>query len=357
MQKSELQNLEQWFLASQRRLPWRKNPSPYRVLVSEIMLQQTRASAVIPYFENWMQRFPTISDLALAKEEEVIKLWEGLGYYSRARNLHFAAKLILDKFEGEIPSTLSELLSIKGIGEYTAGAILNFAFRQSAPAIDGNVLRVLSRYYGIEEEISTSIAKKKIKERIHEIHSATQSPWIASEALIELGAVVCVRSPTCESCPLRRDCFAYNHLKIETLPYKKARSAIQKIERITAILVSEDRKILIRKIPPGEIMQDLYEFPYFAFSQEKQEEYLSAYLKTLSSSLQVVEIKKWDKIYSHSFTKYKAFLHPYSVFCTKACPIVGHEWHHIENLCSLPFSSGHRKILSDMFTEEENSFL
>jgi len=165
----EIQALKRWFLEVQRDFPWREDPSPYRVWVSEVMLQQTRAEVVVPYFERWMARFPTVEVLAEAPLDEVIKLWEGLGYYSRARNLHQGAQQIVRDYGGKLPNSADKLKKIKGIGPYTVGAILSFAFHQKVPAVDGNVLRVMSRYQRIEEDIAKQKTVKMIGQRVAEI--------------------------------------------------------------------------------------------------------------------------------------------------------------------------------------------
>src|ERR1700722_10190653 len=179
----DIDSLKDWFVREKRDLPWRENPSPYAVWISEVMLQQTQASVVIPYFERWMARFPTVAVLAEASQGEVIKMWEGLGYYSRVRHLHQAAKDLMYRYAGDLPRTREGLEGIKGIGPYTRGAILSFAFHQKAAAVDGNVLRVLARYFAIEEEIEK--AKKSITELTESI-LPEEEPWIVMEGLIEL---------------------------------------------------------------------------------------------------------------------------------------------------------------------------
>ena len=164
MSPKELIHLKRWFLDQKRDFPWRENPSPYAVWVSEVMLQQTQAAVVISYFERWMQRFPTIQALADAPLEDVIKEWEGLGYYARARNLHAGARYVVENYEGQLPANAEQLYKIKGLGHYTVGAILSFAFQQRKAAVDGNVLRVLARYYGITDDIGKSATVKKCKD-------------------------------------------------------------------------------------------------------------------------------------------------------------------------------------------------
>jgi A/G-specific adenine glycosylase len=212
-----MRELNSWFLENRRELPWRIDPTPYRVWISEVMLQQTRASVVIPYFERWMTLFPDVAALAAAPIERVIKTWEGLGYYSRARNLHRGAQQMVESFGGEVPSDREALMSIKGLGPYTIGAILSFGFQKRAAAVDGNVTRVLARYFSIEENVGRQSVKRLIGEKAEAILDERE-PWVTAEALIELGATVCTPKPFCELCPLQKSCLGKD--KAESLPIK-----------------------------------------------------------------------------------------------------------------------------------------
>jgi A/G-specific adenine glycosylase len=183
MQTCEVEKLRSWFLSQRRDLPWRENTTPYAVWVSEIMLQQTQVAVVIPYFQRWMDKFPTICSLAAASIEEVIKEWEGLGYYARARNLHAGAQYVVKNHAGELPETEAELRKIKGLGDYTIGAIRSFAFNHKAATVDGNVLRVLARYYGISDDISKMKSVKKFQGLAQSLLPEIE-PWIISESLM-----------------------------------------------------------------------------------------------------------------------------------------------------------------------------
>ena len=198
-EKKDIEALKAWFLKEKRDLPWRENASPYWVWVSEVMLQQTQVSVVVPYFIRWMKKFPTISALAAAQCEDVIKTWEGLGYYSRARNLHKGAQTIVSNYNGKLPKTRNELLAIKGLGLYTANAILAFAFKKKAAPVDGNVRRVLARYDGVYESIDKTKVQKEIQSRAEKLLPERQS-YLISEALIELGALICKKKT--QLCPM-----------------------------------------------------------------------------------------------------------------------------------------------------------
>lgn len=334
----QIHKLHDWFRENQRDFPWRVERTPYRVLVSEIMLQQTRASVVVPYFEKWMELFPTPQALAEASLEEVIKCWEGLGYYSRARNLHAAAKQIVKEFEGKIPEDPELLAKIRGLGPYTIGAILSFAFRKKAAAIDGNVSRVLSRYFSLEENIQKAGPKKKLEELALE-SLEEKEPWVTAEAWIELGATLCAKKPECEKCPLQEGCLGYQTGKAEYLPIKSEAPPVTKLFR-TVFLLEVEGYLLVKKQEKGQIMADLYEFPYV----EKLSFFKTFPLKKL-------------KLVKHSFTRYLAHLHPYHGLWQTRDEVFrflqsyginisqGYCWMEVQELKNLPFSSGHRKIM------------
>lgn len=344
-----MKELLEWFQKNKREFPWRIDRTPYKVWISEIMLQQTRASVVIPYFQRWLELFPDVKTLAAAPLESVIKAWEGLGYYSRARNLHAAAIEIVAKFHGEIPSSREDLESIRGLGPYTVGAILSFGFHQRAAAVDGNVTRVMARYFSIEEEVSKSEVKRKIQKRAEESLDLKE-PWVSAEALIELGATLCTPKPRCEACPLQKGCLGHRKNIAEALPIKKEEKKTLELRRIVAIIAA-DGKILLRKGEAGKVMADLYEFPYFEMGMERwpQKKILETIQKELNLELDFVEKLPETK---HTFTRYKAYLYPIRLEASSLLDVKNYCWVPIEHLARLPFSSGHRKILRVAFLEE-----
>lgn len=336
------QQLIRWFNAHKRDLPWRENISPYRVWVSEVMLQQTQVAVVIPYFQRWMERFPTVKSLADAHVDEVIKLWEGLGYYSRARNLHEGAKQICEMFGGELPDTPERLRKIKGIGPYTQGAILSFAFRKKYAAVDGNVIRVLTRYLGLHDDISKPATVKMIWEHAEAMVPDVE-PWSYNEGLIELGATVCGKTPRCQQCPIRGSCQGFAKGIAAQLPVKSKKQQSIDLTREVAVIEC-DSEYLVRKCPKGEIMQDLYEFPFREIS-----DVMSSFSDWVETSMGLA-ITKPDPLpsVSHGFTKYRVKLLPVKFRASEKVEVSGFQWIARDRLGELPFNSGHRRILSEL---------
>ena len=254
--------LQKWFRAHGRILPWRSNPTPYAVLVSEFMLQQTTVAAVKPFFQRWMKRFPDVAFLASAPEEEVLKHWEGLGYYSRARNLHCAAQAIVSQFGGVIPSDLELLRALPGVGPYTASAVAAFAFDQPVPVLDANIQRVITRLFDFQESITTSAGKKFLDQAAASLLPKTGGRHHAS-ALMDLGATICrAGQPDCVSCPVSCFCQAKEPA---TLPLKPAKKAVTQTEDCRAYCVQRGRIFLIQS--PGPVWRGLWILPPAAPSE------------------------------------------------------------------------------------------
>ncbi|MEN8249389.1 MAG: A/G-specific adenine glycosylase [Bacteroidota bacterium] len=248
-----------WYNRHKRPLPWRNTTDPYFIWLSEIILQQTRVVQGLPYYKSFTDNFPGISDLAKAKEETVLRLWQGLGYYTRARNLHKCAKVIVEDYNGKFPSTMKELLKLPGVGKYTAAAIASLAYDEVVPVIDGNVYRLLSRYFADETDISSSKAYN------HFYHLATQlidenDPGTFNQAMMEFGAVHCVpQNPDCDTCVLQEKCMAHAHNLQNKLPVKTKRVKTKK-RYLFYLIVKEGNKILMRERKEKDIWRGLYEF-------------------------------------------------------------------------------------------------
>lgn len=336
----DLDRLKAWFLETKRDLPWRNAPTPYAVWVSEIMLQQTQASVVVPYFERWMECFPTLQSLALASPERVLKLWEGLGYYSRARSLLEGAKMVCERFQGELPQEEHELRSIKGLGPYTVGAIRSFAFHQKATAVDGNVLRVVTRYCEIFDDISKTKTIRGVSSLV-ERSLPEDEPWVINEALIELGAMVCKKKPLCSSCPLKEGCRAHLKGSAHRIPFKPAPPQTILLHRRVPVICAQGH-LLVKHNKTHGVMRDLYEFPYIETGGSADEDMEKQILNLWG--LKVRCVGDLGKI-SHTFTRYKAQLQV-EIFSTEACvSIPDYEWRPLDELRTLPFSAGHKKIL------------
>jgi A/G-specific adenine glycosylase len=250
-----------WYLINKRDLPWRKTTNPYIIWLSEIMLQQTRVAQGLPFFLKFVEAFPTVFDLANANEESVLKLWQGLGYYSRARNLHATAKSIAFERQGVFPDNYSDLCSLKGVGEYTAAAIASFSFNEDVPVVDGNVFRVLARYFGMEHDISLPKTKKEFILLANEVLPKGNAGQF-NQAIMEFGALQCVpKNPNCQSCPLNTSCVALQKNKVAELPVKLKKTKV--VKRFFNYLVFEDddqNTVVVKRIAKG-IWHNLYEFP------------------------------------------------------------------------------------------------
>ena len=303
------------------------------------MLQQTQVSVVIPYFERWMELFPTLQDLATARIDEVIKAWEGLGYYSRARNLHAGAQEIMAEYDGQFPSTKEELLKIKGLGSYTAGAIMAFAYQEKAAAVDGNVRRVLARYYATEENIDLPRVQKQIEEQVYAMLPDTD-PHHVMEGLIELGALVCQRVPKCAKCPLSSGCKAYANGLQSDLPIRNKRQKTLALHRLVWVLIHDDC-VLIRQEAEGKVMADLWHFPFFELDGDIDLGKAGAKLESLIGK--VIYKQELEKI-KHGFTRYQATLYPHIWKAEKRSLLAGYRWVSRHEISSLPFCSGHRTL-------------
>ncbi|MBQ9988999.1 MAG: A/G-specific adenine glycosylase [Clostridia bacterium] len=258
-----------WFNTAGRALPFRKTKDPYHIWVSEIMAQQTRIAALIPYYEKFVAAFPTVTDLANAEEETVLAHWQGLGYYARARNLHKAAKIVRDEYQGALPKDAQALRALPGIGAYTAGAIASIAFDLPVPAVDGNVLRVFARLFGIESDVLKPQTNKQITALVTDM-MGYELPSVFTQAVMELGALVCLpASPNCAGCPIRELCTAYEQGKTEALPVRAAAPEKKTVPRYIALVFDANgERVLLRK-RTEKLLHNLFEFPSFDTEQER----------------------------------------------------------------------------------------
>lgn len=300
-----------WFAANARELPWRRTRDPYAVLVSEVMLQQTRVDTVVPAFLRWMERFPDIPSLAKAGQEEVLKAWEGLGYYSRALNLQRAARLILEHHGGQLPREDESLLALPGVGRYTAGAVQSLAFDLPREAIDGNVERVLCRLLDLETPAKDRRSQARFRKHIRGM-MAENSPRSVSEALMELGALVCLpRNPRCNGCPFDGDCLARQRGTVLDRPVPGKRMPARAIQAAIGIL-TDGRRIFLQKRPPEGLMANLWEFP--GGKLEEGESPRKALRRELFEELGI-RSREEEKVGTlrHSYTRFIVTLHVFLV--------------------------------------------
>jgi A/G-specific adenine glycosylase len=299
--------LLRWYGENQRPMPWRETRDAYRIWISEIMLQQTQVKTVREYYENFIRRFPDVQSLAMADIQEVMKAWEGLGYYSRARNLHRAARDVISRYDGRIPDSYREILSLPGVGRYTAGAVLSIAYGQRVPVLDGNVIRVLTRLFHITDDVNRTHTRRRLWELAGEL-VPDQEAALFNQALMELGALVCrPRDPGCDSCPLRGLCRARSLRIQEELPVKPARKVLPHYD-VTAGVIRNRNKILITLRPARGLLGGLWEFP--GGKREEGEDLESCLRREIREELGIpIRVEKPLLSVRHAYSHFRITLH------------------------------------------------
>jgi A/G-specific adenine glycosylase len=346
-----------WFATNARDLPWRRTHDPYAIWVSEIMLQQTQVKTVMPYWERWMRELPTIESAVKASSAKIHKLWEGLGYYTRVRNLQKAAQVIVEKHGGKFPETFDEVLALPGIGRYTAGAICSIAFNQPTPILDGNVIRVLTRSFGIAENPKEKKTNARLWQLAEELvgwalrcpprRGAETAPYLNScsslnQSFMELGALVCTpRNPQCLICPVKKLCVAFKENRTGELPNLGKRAAA--IARtFFAFVIERDGKFLVQQRPIGIVNAHLWEFPNFETNGEKKD------AKEIFDSAFDFKTAKFEpfRTIKHSITRYRMTLEAFHVRLKKSRTKAAGVWLSPKEFDSLAFSSAHKKLAS-----------
>ncbi|RSL31623.1 A/G-specific adenine glycosylase [Salibacterium salarium] len=338
-------NLLDWYQHTKRELPWRKNQDAYRVWVSEIMLQQTKVDTVIPYFNQFMEWFPTPEDLAYADEEKVMKAWEGLGYYSRVRNLQTAVKEVVEEYGGEVPSEKKHFSSLKGVGPYTAGAVLSIAYEKPEPAVDGNVMRVFSRILNITDDIGKAKTRKRFEAILPEFLEDVR-PSEFNQAVMELGALICTpKSPGCLLCPVQQHCEARKQGVQEELPIKEKKKAPTAKEMAAVVLKNEKGQILIHQRGEKGLLARLWEFPNVEVpAKHSRPDVLSEFLsKEYGMTVEVgSSIQKVQHVFSHLIWNITVF----EAWVTGAAErIEDCKWMTLEEAGHYAFPVSHQKIL------------
>ena len=341
-----VEGLLAWYRTHCRSLPWRETRDPYRIWLSEVMLQQTQVATVIPYYERFLSRFPTVSDLALASEEAVLKVWENLGYYARARQLHKAAKIITDTYGGMIPNRPEDLVRLPGVGAYTAGAISSIAFGQAVAAIDGNVRRVLCRFFALAEVMADKSGLSYLSGLLTPILPSGQAGDF-NQALMELGATICrPRDPLCEGCPLGENCLARVHATPEAFPSRTEKKNVPVRHAVAAVIRDSRGRILLVKRQPRGLLGSLWKFPG-GFAEPGEEP-----VQALKRSVQEeIGIKVRDGVFlatvRHAYTHFRLRLHVFSCPVSNGQPVKGsckeYRWTSPDEIQDLPLSKVDRQ--------------
>lgn len=351
MPELDPESLLRWYHSNKRDLPWRNTNDPYKIWVSEVMLQQTRVDTVISYYHRFLKAFPTIYDLASANRQIVLKHWEGLGYYSRARNLHDAAKTVVSEFNGTVPNTFKEINQLKGIGPYTSAAILSIAFQKKYAVVDGNVIRVITRYLGIEDDIRKSSTKNLVKQYVDKIIPGNQ-PGDFNQAVMELGATICKPvAPACSACPISKNCIASNSAKTQVIPYKSPAKKIPHHHIAVGLLVDSDARLLVSRRPEHKMLGGLWEFP--GGKQEKGETLGDTVNRELQEELGVtVTVYEKFKELNHAYSHFKITLHAFWCRIDSGTPkpnaATALRWVTTDEMNSLPFPTANKRVLNDL---------
>ncbi|MDF7822404.1 A/G-specific adenine glycosylase [Pontiellaceae bacterium B12227] len=340
-----------WFGANKRSMPWRSNRTPYRVWISELMLQQTRVDQATPYFHRFMKRFPSLKSLASASQEEVLKMWEGLGYYSRARNLHKAAQIIMTEHKGRFPSTAEKMIALPGIGVYTTAAIGSLAFNLDLAVLDGNVIRVLSRLFAYDKDSRSAIAKKELQQMADEL-LVVGSAGDFNEAMMELGATVCVPGkPDCSSCPLTRCCLGHKTGRPSDFPVKAPKKKIPHIIVGAAVVTNAKGELLVAQRRSEDMLGGLWEFP--GGKQEPDETIQECIARELKEELGIhITVGDFLVMVKHTYSHFSMDLHTYFATISsgrpKAIECQNFQWLEVSKLRKLPYSKADLKIIEEL---------
>ena len=354
LKQQEIQNLRNaltnWYLVYQRDLPWRKVSDPYAIWVSEVMLQQTQVATVLPYYREFLKRFPSLQRLSWAKLQDVLKAWEGMGYYARARNLHKAAGIVLNQHNGVIPQSWQDFRKLPGVGDYIAAAVLSIAFDQPHPVVDGNVKRVLSRLFILKEPVNHSSSNKTfqpVAAELLDIHK----PGIYNQAIMELGAIVCKPSlPQCRICPVDPWCRAFQTGRISEFPRKLKKLATPQYQIAVGVVFKKDRILITRRKPEG-LLGGLWEFPGGKIQKREQAE--AACIREIKEEVNLaVTIDAHLCRIKHAYTHFKIQM---EVFCcsyvsgrVKLRGPVDHRWIRFDQLEAYPLPKANHKFLSQL---------
>ncbi len=350
-----------WFQQNKRPMPWRGETDPYRIWVSEVMLQQTQVTTVVPYYHRFLRKFPTVQALASAPMDAVLKQWEGLGYYARARNLHRAAREIVETHGGTLPQSYRQLKNLPGFGDYTAGAVASLAFGEAVPAVDGNVKRVLSRLFAITTDITRGDGRKRVASLAAELAQSAPHPGDWTETLMELGAVVCTPArPKCPRCPVRDDCAAHRQGIAERLPVKPARAKIPHFDVSAGVIYRTParKEFLIAQRPHDGMLGGLWEFP--GGKLEPGESLPECLRREIREELAMeISVQEPVTVVKHAFTHFRITLHAFAAEWTRGEPqkigVADWAWVTPETVDRYAFAHADRKIIAALRRSKDPS--
>ncbi len=344
--------LIKWYQNNKRSLPWRMAPSAYSTLISEFMAQQTQIKTLIPYFNAWLKKYPSIQDVSKATEDDILKSWEGLGYYSRARNLHKTCQIISNEYKGKIPTNSLELIKLPGIGPYIAAAVSSIAFNEPIAVVDGNVLRVITRIYGLADDISKEKTKQAIQKRLN-AEIKHHSPSDFNQGLMELGATVChPRTPECNKCPIATICYAKNMDQIDKFPVKQKKSPIPHYTIVIGIIKNDEEKILITKRKKNQLLGGLWEFP--GGKVKEQETLENALIREIKEEVNLdIKLKGFLCKVQHAYSHFKITMHAFICSCpdTKGIKLNSAEqleWVHESELEAFAFPKANKVVIENL---------
>ncbi|MEX0662004.1 MAG: A/G-specific adenine glycosylase [Balneolaceae bacterium] len=347
-----------WYQINKRKMPWRDITDPYKIWISEVMLQQTRVDTVIPYFNRFMEKYPTVDDLAESDQQSVLKVWEGLGYYSRARNMHQAAKTVSTEMNGKMPANYDGLIKLKGIGPYTAAAISSIAYSEKKAVVDGNVLRVLCRFFGIPDDIRSAGTKTQIQGFADDLIPES-NPGDFNQAVMELGATVCKPSnPMCDECPLSVQCVAYNSAQTEVIPYKSKKAKVPHHQIAVGLIVNKNNELLISLRQNNAMLGGLWEFP--GGKKEDDESLKETTKRELDEELGV-EVSVFDEFMNlkHAYSHFKITLHAYWCRIEKGKPSPKSsqklKWVSLEAIDEFPFPKANKTLIKNLQELKDNN--
>jgi A/G-specific adenine glycosylase len=354
------EDLLAWFERVRRPMPWRETDDPYRIWISEVMLQQTRVDQAWPYYERFTDAFPTVEALAAAELDEVLRLWEGLGYYSRARNLHRAAQRIVDEYEGRVPDTEAEIRTLPGVGPYTAAAVLSIAYGRPLAVLDGNVIRVLTRVFAIEDDVTSSRTRRRLQ-TLADALLAPDRPAAFNEAMMELGATVCTpKAPACPGCPLQPGCRAFAEGAPERFPVAKKKKPVPHHDIAVGVITDAEGRVLIAQRPEDAMLGGLWEFP--GGKVEAGESFADACRREIGEEIGVeVEVGAPIARIDHAYSHFKITLHAFHCRLLEGTPqhhaAQPLRWVAVEDLGDFAFPRANRRLIEALVEQERSPTL